>query len=208
MPGLERDQRVRWYRRLVVSQVSLDWVAITAFVHFTGGVSSPAITLFLIHMVMVTALLQTRRPMSTPRWPPPPCAWWPRWKARASSRTTMSCPGIRACTATCASWPRPLAFFGIAAFASVHMINLVVVRLRERDRQVSALLLASQAASSSIEIEQVLDHLVESAARALSAKAAHLRLRAETGDHVDLGGVDRTVRALSRSRHHRPSAVA
>jgi signal transduction histidine kinase len=83
----------------------------------------------------------------------------------------------------------PLAFFTIAAFASVHMTNLVVVRLRERDRQVSALLLATQAASSSIEIDQVLDHLVESAARALSAKAAYLRLLAETGEHVDMAAL-------------------
>ena len=186
MPGLERDQRVRWYRRLVVSQVSLDWVAITAFVHFTGGVSSPAITLFLIHMVMVTALLQTRSPYVYPA------------LATASLCVVAAlegsgviphhdvlpwAPGLHRDLRFVAA---PLAFFGIAAFASVHMINLVVVRLRERDRQVSALLLASQAASSSIEIDEVLDRLVASAARALSAKAAHLRLLAETGDHVDL----------------------
>jgi signal transduction histidine kinase len=185
-PGLERDQRVRWYRRLVLLQVLLDWVAITAFVHFTGGVTSPAITLFLIHMVIVTALLETRSPYVYPA------------LATASLCLVAALEGsgiiqhhdvlpwgaelhrdLRFVTA-------PLAFFTIAAFASVHMTNLVVVRLRERDRQVSALLLASQAASSSIEIDQVLDHLVESAVRALSAKAAYLRLLVETGDHVDL----------------------
>jgi signal transduction histidine kinase len=184
--ALPREQRVRWYRRMVVAQVALDWIAITAFVHFTGGVTSPAIGLFLIHMLMVTALLQKPSPYIYP------------------VLATASLCVVAALESTggiahhdVLPWPigfhrdlrfvmAPIAFFALAAFASVHMTNLAVVRLRERDRQVSALLLASQATASSLEIDEVLDHLVESALRALSGKGAMIRLLAETGEHVNM----------------------
>jgi len=184
--ALESDERIRWYRRLVVAQVALDWIAITAFVHFTGGVTSPAIALFLIHMLMVTALLQTPSPYIYP------------------VLATASLCVVAALESTGAiahhdvlPWPAgfhrdwrfmtaPIAFFAIAAFTSVHMTKLAVVRLRERDLQVSALLLASRAASSSLEIDEVLDRLVASALHALSGKGAVIRLLAETGDHVNM----------------------
>jgi hypothetical protein len=183
---LPREQRVRWFRRMVVTQVALDWIAITAFVHFTGGVTSPASVLFLIHMLMVTALLERPSPYIYP----------------LLATASLCVVAVLESTGAIAHHdvlllpegyhrdPRfiagPIAFFAIAAFASVHMTNLAVVRLRERDRQISALLLASQATSSSLEIDEVLDHLVESALRALSAKGAVIRLTAETGERVNM----------------------
>jgi signal transduction histidine kinase len=184
--ALPREQRVRWLRRMVVAQVALDWIAITAFVHFTGGVTSPAIVLFLIHMLMVTALLQK----------PSPYIYPVLATASLCVVAALESTGVIA-HHDVLPWPTgfhrdlrfvaaPVAFFAIASFMSVHMTNLAVVRLRERDRQISALLLASQAASSSLEINEVLDHLVGSALHALSGKGAVVRLLAETGEHVNI----------------------
>jgi hypothetical protein len=186
--GLGSEERVRWFRRLVVMQVGLDWISITAFIHYTGGVTSPAIPLFLIHMLMVTALLQT----------PSPYIYAVLATASLCALAALENTGTLAHYSVLPlpeGFHRdlrlvsaPIAFFAIAAFASVHMTQLVVARLRERDRQISALLLASQAASSSLELDEVLDHLVESAARALSCKAAAIRLLAETGEQSEMIG--------------------
>jgi signal transduction histidine kinase len=183
--GPERERRVQWYRWMVVAQVALDWLAITVFVHLTGGVTSPAIVLFLIHMVMVTALLQSRTPYLYPALAIASMCVVAVLEGSGVILHYDVLPWAAGSHRDLRLVAGPLAFFAIAAFASVHMTDMVVVRLRERERQLSALLLASQAASSSLDIDEVLGHLVESAMRALSAKAAHLRLVAKTSDHVN-----------------------
>jgi signal transduction histidine kinase len=197
--SLRAEERVKWFRRLVEVQVGLDWIAITAFVHYTGGVTSPGIPLFLIHMLMVTALLQQPSPYIYPALATASlCALAALENTGAlAHHDVLPFPAgfhqdLRLVSA-------PIVFFAIAAFASVHMTQLVVARLRERDRQVSALLLASQAASSSLELDEVLDHLVESAARALSCKAASIRLFTETGDREEMvASVGLSERYLNR----------
>ncbi|MCK4693990.1 MAG: hypothetical protein KAT23_10170, partial [Anaerolineales bacterium] len=49
-------------QRFVVLQVALDWVSMTVFLHLTGGVSSPAIPIYAIHMLSVTILLPSPSP--------------------------------------------------------------------------------------------------------------------------------------------------
>jgi signal transduction histidine kinase len=183
---LTSEERVRWFRRLVVAQVGLDWIAITAFIHYTGGVTSPGISLFLIHMLMVTALLERPSPYIYPVLATASLCALATVEGTGSLAHYDVLPLFGGHHRDLLFVSAPIAFFAIAAFTSVHMTRLVIVRLRERDRQVSALLLASQAASSSLEIDEVLDHLVQSAVRALSCRAASIRLLAESGERVNM----------------------
>jgi hypothetical protein len=77
-----------------------------------------------------------------------------------------------------------LAFFAIVAFSTVHLTRLIVTRLRERDRQVAAMLRASQAVSSSLKLDDVLQQLVDSAASALLGGRRPSRLIDETGERM------------------------
>jgi signal transduction histidine kinase len=49
--SLERIQRVTW------GQILLDWLAMIALVHFTGGITSPALIYFVIHAALSGTIL-------------------------------------------------------------------------------------------------------------------------------------------------------
>ena len=49
--SLETLRRVAW------AQILLDWIAMTALVHFTGGVTSPALVYFMLHATLAGLIL-------------------------------------------------------------------------------------------------------------------------------------------------------
>src|SRR5512139_3899935 len=49
-----------WLRSIATAQVAFDWLALALFVHFTGGIESPAIAFFLFHLIMAALLLGER----------------------------------------------------------------------------------------------------------------------------------------------------
>ena len=49
-----------WLHSIATAQVAFDWLALALFVHFTGGIESPAIAFFLFHLVMAALLLEER----------------------------------------------------------------------------------------------------------------------------------------------------
>jgi len=53
-PPLALAQRVAW------GQIILDWLAMLALVHFTGGITSPALLYFVIHAALAGAVLRPR----------------------------------------------------------------------------------------------------------------------------------------------------
>ena len=182
----EPERRHRRLERIFLAQVALDWLTMLAFLHLTGGISSPAIPLFLIHMLMVTVLL----PSPTPS----PYTYVALATVALGGLAAVEYQGLLVHIAVL---PLPvglhrdlryiaaqLAFFTIVAFSTVHLTRLMVVRVRERDQQVAALLRAAQAVSSSLKLDEVLDQLVTSAAKALSARAAAIRLIDETGHRM------------------------
>jgi signal transduction histidine kinase len=180
----EPERQSRRMERILLAQVGLDWVTMLAFLHLTGGISSPAIPLFLIHMLMVTVLLPS----------PSPYGYVLLATLALGALAVLEFQGVLQHIAVL---PLPealhrdlryiaaqLAFFAIVAFSTVHLTRLIVARLRERDRQVAAMLRAAQAVSSSLKLDDVLKQLVDSAARALSARAAAIRLIDETGERM------------------------
>lgn len=174
-------------RRFVVLQVALDWVSMSVFLHLTGGVTSPAIPIFLIHMLMVTILLPRRSPY----------IYLALGTAALATIALAERHGLLPHHAVLPALPPDLhrdplyilaqiSFFTIAAFATVHLAVLVMARLRERERQIGALLQATQAVSSTLSLPDVLQHLARSAARALSMRRASIRLLDETGERMPM----------------------
>lgn len=47
-------------RRTLWGQIALDWLAMVALVHFTGGITSPALIYFVIHVALAGTLLPPR----------------------------------------------------------------------------------------------------------------------------------------------------
>jgi len=52
-------------RRALWGQIALDWLAMTAIVHFTGGIASPALIYFIIHVALAATVLPLRQARAT-----------------------------------------------------------------------------------------------------------------------------------------------
>ena len=60
MWAITRRAGEMWLNFIATAQVAFDWLALALFVHFTGGIESPAIAFFLFHLVMAALLLKER----------------------------------------------------------------------------------------------------------------------------------------------------
>jgi len=181
------DLYLQRLRRLVTLQVALDWLAMSAFLHLTGGITSPAIPFFLIHMLMATILLRGRSSM----------IYVVLGTGALATIALLERMGVLRHFTIIASLPPELyrdpvyilgqvAFFAIAAFATVYLVSVVMRQLRERERQVVALLQSAQAVSSTLSLPEVLTRLAQSAARALSVRRASIRLLDGTGERLPM----------------------
>ncbi|HIE51565.1 MAG TPA: HAMP domain-containing histidine kinase [Armatimonadetes bacterium] len=63
LPRLKRestDSSARWVGWFVNLQIGLDWLALAALIHFSGGVENPFIFYFVFHMIIASILLSRR----------------------------------------------------------------------------------------------------------------------------------------------------
>ncbi|MBN1310870.1 MAG: GAF domain-containing sensor histidine kinase [Anaerolineae bacterium] len=202
----EREVRIR---RLVTIQVVLDWVSMSFFVHLTGGISSPAIPFFLIHMLMVTILLPGQSPY----------IYLASGIGALGLVAVLEQTGILPHYTVIPGLPSSLhtnllyiaaqmVFISTAAFATVYLVSNIVSRLRIRERQIATLLQTSQAVSSTLSLQEVMDRLAHNAAGALSMPGASIRLLDESGRQLRMAAsyglsrsyMDKGVVDLSRSR--------
>ena len=183
----EADVYSRRIRRLVLLQVALDWMAMAVFLHLTGGLTSPAIPFFLIHMLIGAILFPESHPLLTVS------IGLGALVGLALAEATGVLPNLPALPFLPADlYRQPLfilaqiGFFGMAAAATVVLSASIMDRLRERERQVAGLLQATQAVSSTLSLPQVLERLARNAARVLSTGRASIRLLDETGERLNL----------------------
>ncbi len=54
-------RRAATIRRLLGAQIALDWLAMIAVVHLTGGIASPALIYFIIHVALAATVLPPRQ---------------------------------------------------------------------------------------------------------------------------------------------------
>jgi signal transduction histidine kinase len=187
IPSPRSDHALRLSRQSVILQVGLDWSTMAIFLHLTGGITSPAIPFFLIHMLMVTILL-------------PGVAWYVFVSIATGILALLAlleADGILPNYAVLPALPPGLhadplfilaqiLFFASAASATLLLTASIMTRLRERERQVMALLQSSQAVSSTLSLDEVLQRLCEQAAEAAFTDRASIRLLDQTGETLEL----------------------
>lgn len=171
--------------QLVLGQVVLDWISMAMFLHFTGGICSPAIPFLLIHMLMVTILLPGQSPymyvvMGTGL-----------LAALTLLEGTDLLPHYHVIPLLPADLYRnpvyvgsQLGFTAITALVIVYLTANIMRRLRERERQIGALFDATNAVSSTLSLPAVMQRLAQSAAEALSMPSASIRLLDESGERL------------------------
>lgn len=183
----EGGDRLHRLRRLIILQVILDWLSMSVFLHLTGGITSPAIPIFVIHMVMVTILLPGASPYVYATLGTAALAVI---AGLESARLVAHYTVFSGLSADLHRDPlyigAQVSFFGIVAFATVHLVALVMSRVRETERQVTALLQTSQAVSSTLSLPDVLQRLARSAAVALQVRRASIRVLDETGENIPM----------------------
>jgi len=183
----EHTLYLRRLQRFVVLQVALDWLSMTVFLHLTGGVSSPAIPIFAIHMLMVAILLPS----------PSPYIYIALGIGTLVVIAVLERMGILPHYTVIPAFPSSLqldpiytmaqiTFFAMAASATVYLATLISTQMHERERQLSALLETTQTVSSTLSLPEVLERLAISAAKALATSRSSIRLLDETGEHLHM----------------------
>ncbi len=185
--SLRRYRGATGIRRGLLLQVALDWISMAIFVHLTGGVTSPAVMLFLIHMLVIAILL--------PDWPP--YIFVGLGMGVVAAIALVERFGLLPHVSAIPDLPpnlhlswvylaAVLFFIAATAFPAVYLTASIVSRARDRERQMAALLAAAHAVSSTLSLPEVMERLSRSAANAVSAPAASMRLLDETGERLTL----------------------
>jgi signal transduction histidine kinase len=193
-----------WFHRLTKIQIGLDWLAMTAIIHFSGGVESPAMFYFFFHIIIAAILLSPRATFSyaaTATLMVGVTVWleYAGW-LRHFSPLAGSASGLH---------HRPLfvagvmLFFVSAMFVSAYLASTINSRLRRREREVfelsenlqraygrlQTLYDSAQAINSTLQLEQVLDSIVRRTADAMNVRACSIRLLDETGSRLRVAAV-------------------
>lgn len=188
------------FRRLIVWQVTSDWLAMILLIHFSGGIESPAIFFFLFHIVMASMFFPQRTAFS----------FTLLAIALVSAVALLEYftvlphrPTIGYLSATLYDNPYYVAailtFFGSTGIILAYLTTAISERLRNRENEVvqlshslrrastrlQALVDGAHTITSTLELQQVLDRLVESTAQVLGVRACSIRLLEKTGKRLD-----------------------
>jgi signal transduction histidine kinase len=151
----------------------------------TGGITSPAIIFFFIHVLMVTILLPGQSPYIYVVLAVGVVGVVAALENASALPHYTVIPGIPENLYTNLNYVQAqIVFFAVALFSTVFLTSSVMARLRERDRQIAALFQTAQYVSSTLDLPMVLDRLTSSAAQALNIPAASIRLLDKTGSKL------------------------
>jgi signal transduction histidine kinase len=174
-------------RHILLLQVALDWLSMAVFLHFTGGICSPAIPFLVIHMLLITILLPGQRPYLYVAMGIGVLAAIALLEGFGVVTHYRVMPFLPADLHRNALYVgAQLVFLSITAFSIVYLTSGIMARLREREQQNAALLDAAGAITSSLSLEEVMHQLARSAAEALSLPGAAIRLLDETGERLTM----------------------
>ncbi len=181
--ALKGPEYIRRIQRLFVLQIGLDWLSLLLFLHLTGGITSPGVPFFFLHVIVVTVILPGQSPYVY-------CAVAVgviglvellEVTGLLSHYTVL--PGIDPDL-----YANPVyalaqgGFFAITIFATAYLASSIMDRLRERERQIAILLQTTQDITSTLDLPDVLQRLSRNAAGALAAQAASIRLLDDSGE--------------------------
>ncbi len=178
---------LRRIRRLVVLQIALDWLSLTAVLHLTGGITSPAIVFLVVNVLGVAILLAGWLPY----------AYTGLAVGALGLVAALEAGGVIPHYATVPFLePRAYtdpAFIGgqlllvtAAALGIVYLTSDSVALLHEREKRIALLLRVTEDVSSMLEPGALLQRLVHSITKALGVRGASIRLLDETGEELVL----------------------
>ncbi|MBI5030906.1 MAG: GAF domain-containing protein [Chloroflexi bacterium] len=187
---------IRQFDQLAKTQIAFDWVAMTALIHFSGGITSPITFYFFFHIVIAAMLFTQRATFAYA------ATATLLFGATAWLEYTGVLPHVSILPGQDAALFRdPLyslgvvVFFASTMFVAAYLASTISARLRKRETQVidlsqnlqraygrlQTLYEAAEAVNSTLELDQVLDRLVQRTAHALNVRACSIRLLDETG---------------------------
>jgi signal transduction histidine kinase len=181
------------------AQTSLDWLAMILLIHFSGGVESPLLFYFFFHLILTSILLSRRA-----------CYFFATLAALAvGSLAVLEYGGILP-HVSLRILPDSLhrnelyivsilLFFTTSLYISVYLATSVTVNLRQKDedllrlqrnlakayQRIETLYEVTRTVSSTLDLEEVLHLIAQSAAQAMQSKACTIRLLDESNQAVE-----------------------
>lgn len=196
------------YRRLVVIQILLDWLAIVPLIHLSGGVESPAVFFFVFHIVVASMLL--RRSTSFFLAGLAIVLFTTIALLEYASLIPHYPIGLRTFYfQTTTQYTNPvyvaavLTFFSSTLIIVTFLVTSISERLRNREAEVLALSKTLQSSSarlqalnetaslinSTLNLSQVLNLLVSNTVKVMGVRACSIRLLDPTGTKLEIGAV-------------------
>jgi signal transduction histidine kinase len=180
-------------------QTSLDWLAMILLVHFSGGVESPLLFYFIFHLIIAAILLS-----------PQACYFFATLAAIAMGALAVLeygglIPHISLGFIPASLYQNGLyiasilVFFTTSLYISVYLATSVTANLRRKDEEllrlqqrlasayqrIQTLYDVAQTVSSTLNLDEVLNLIAQSAAETMQIKACTIRLLDESGQIVD-----------------------
>jgi signal transduction histidine kinase len=187
------------FDRFAKVQTSMDWLAMILLVHFSGGVESPLLFYFIFHLIIASILLS-----------PQACYFFATLAALAVGALAILeygglIPHISLGFITAPLYQNGLYiasvlfFFTTCLYISVYLATSVTINLRQKDKEllrlqqrlssayqrIQTLYEITKTVSSTLNLEEVLNLIAQSAAKAMQVKACTIRLLDESGQMVD-----------------------
>ncbi len=173
----------QWFARF---QIGLDWAATALLIHCSGGIESPAILIFLFHITIASLLLPHDRGFLYVTLAP----------ILVGGVALLEYHGLlpHVYMFESARYDDPLYilsvlfFLASGSYVMAYFSMAISRRLRSREDELSGLYQSVQAATSTLDLPEVLNRLAEATTRALRCKGAVIRLLDKTGSHLEVVG--------------------
>jgi signal transduction histidine kinase len=187
---------VQGYARLTKWQTAMDWIAMTLLVHYSGGIESPAIVFFIFHIIIEAIFFEMRTVFG----------FVGLAIALLTGIALLEYYGVVPHESIVGFLNESLyrntlyvfatlLFFASASIITAYLVSSIHERMRRREEQIlrlskslqvvsnrlQALNEGARTISSTLEMRQVLDRLVESTAKVMGIQACSIRLLDESG---------------------------
>lgn len=178
----EDPDATRRFETFVRVQVILDWIALAVLIALTGGAESPTVLFFLFHITIASLLLPDHLGIGFISLAPLLVV------GVAALEYLGGLPHIAIASPTRFRDPRfviaSVGAFCFACYGMAYCCQSIARRLRRRESELSGLYEGVRDITSSLEIMEVLDRIVETVPRVLGCKAAAIRLLDGAGSQV------------------------
>jgi len=165
-----------------LTQIGLDWVAMTFLIHHSGGVCSPVLVFFMFHITIASLLLPHDRAFLD-------VALAPLLMIEVALYEYYGLlPHVAVFGETLYRNPVYVAavlfFFTCAVYVMAYVSMAISKRLRRREEEITGVYESVRTTTSTLELDKVLNRLTEATTRALKCKGASIRLLNPSGSHL------------------------